>query len=891
MDSPEIRERFLNFFDDRGHHRLPSASLVTHDDPSVLFTVAGMVPLKPYILGVRTPPAARLTSCQKCFRGSGMRDDIAEVGDTTHHTFFEMLGNWSFGDYFKEGAIDLAWELLTSSPDAGGYGLDPDRLWPSVYPTDTVSEEIWVNRVGVPRSRISRLEENWWQAGPTGPCGYDSEVYYDRGGPCSCGRTGCTPQDECGGDRWVEIWNLVFMEFEQHEDGTRTPLPNPVVDTGMGLERITAVLQGVRSNYETDLFKGIVDGYIARAGVKPDTPQRQMSFNILADHLRSAAFLVADGVTPSNEGRGYALRRVIRRAAVHGRRVGLQGGLAAGLPDLVEVMGSAYPELRERQQHVERSLSAEEESFARTLSDGAARLEALIEGGASRIDGGDAFRLYDTFGFPVELTVELARERGVEVDIPGYHAAMLQQRERSRKGTERVGFTAGPALPPSTFVGYEKLETESEVIWTQLGENGEGQVVLEPTPFYAESGGQVGDRGTLQWDDGWAEVLDTQFMPGTDTRASTLRVTRGHLREGMRVLAAVDFERRAQTARHHSATHLLHKSLREVLGDEVVQRGSLVDDEHTTFDFAFSRALSAGEIRDVQHRVNAAIRRDLQRTTTVMPIEEARRTGAVALFGEKYGEEVRVVDFGGWSRELCGGTHVQHTGELGAAIIAAESSIGQGTRRIEMVVGESAERYWTDMATSLREAAQQLRVKPEEVPQRVIALQQQVRQLQRDVVDARRHQAGRGGVEGAEVEELGSVRFAHLLMNGGSGADAGDVKTAADSLFAERLQADGVALVIGHSSLAVKVGGGAQQSGVRAGDLARVAAEATGAKGGGRPDFAAGGVGDPERRADALDAVRRALGGGATPRVPPAPRAQGHDAGSPAPRAQGESAS
>jgi alanyl-tRNA synthetase len=858
--SPEIRERFLHFFDDRGHHRLSSASLVTHDDPSVLFTVAGMVPLKPYILGVRTPPAPRLTSCQKCFRGSGMRDDIAEVGDTTHHTFFEMLGNWSFGDYFKEGAIDLAWELLTDSEH--GYGLDPDRLWPSVYPTDTASEELWVTRIGVPRSRISRLEENWWQAGPTGPCGYDSEVYYDRGGPCSCGREDCTPQDECGGDRWVEIWNLVFMEFDQHEDGTRTPLPNPVVDTGMGLERMAAVLQGVRSNYETDLFKGIVVGYVSRASVAPDTPQRQMSFNILADHLRSASFLIADGVTPSNEGRGYALRRVIRRAAVHARRVGLQGGLAAGLPDLVEIMDAAYPELHERQQHLERTLRSEEESFARTLAGGAERLDALLAGGATRIDGRDAFRLYDTFGFPVELTVELARERGVEVDIAGYHAAMLEQRERSRAGTERVGFTAGPALPASTFVGYEKLEIEAEVIWTQVGDTGEGQVVLEPTPFYAESGGQVGDRGRLIWDDGYAEVLDTQFMPGSDTRASTVRVTRGHLREGMHVLAAVDAERRAQTARHHSATHLLHKSLKEVLGDEVVQRGSLVDDAHTTFDFAFGRALTAEEIREVQRRVNAAIRSDLPRTTTVMPIDEARRTGAVALFGEKYGEQVRVVDFGGWSRELCGGTHVQHTGELGAAIIAAESSIGQGTRRIEMVVGESAERYWTDMAASLREAAQQLRVKPEEVPQRVVALQQQIKQLHRDVVDARRSAAGRGGVEGAEVEELGSVRFAHLLMNGGSGTDADDVKTAADSLFAERLQADGVALVIGQSSLAVKVGGGAQQSGVRAGDLARVAAEATGARGGGRPDFAQGGVGNPDRRSEALDAVRRALGGG-----------------------------
>ncbi len=853
MRSPEIRERFLHFFELRGHHRLPSASLVTHDDPSVLFTVAGMVPLKPYILGVRTPPAPRVCSCQKCFRGSGMRDDIAEVGDTTHHTFFEMLGNWSFGDYFKEGAVDMAWELLT-----GELGLDPERLWPSVHPTDAEAERLWTERIGVPRERISHLEENWWQAGPTGPCGYDSEVYFDRGGPCSCGRPSCTPQDECGGDRWVEIWNLVFMEFEQHEDGTRTDLPHPVVDTGMGLERMAAVLQGVRSNYETDLFSGIVAGFVSRAATGPETPQLRMSFNVLADHLRSSAFLIADGVTPGNEARGYALRRVIRRAAVHGRRVGLRGGIADGLPELVAAMGGAYAELQERQAHIERTLRTEEEAFAQRLEEGAERLDALVSRGGGRIEGRDAFRLHDTYGFPIELTVELVREKGVEVDIAGFHAAMDEQRERSRAHTERVGFTGGPQLPPTTFVGYEVLDTEAEVVWLHESDTAT-TVVLEPSPFYAEAGGQVGDRGTLQWDDGFAEVLDTQFLPGSETRASTLRLTRGHLREGMKVLAAVDTNRRAQTARHHSATHLLHKALKEVLGEEVVQRGSLVEASHTTFDFAFGRALSADEAREVQHRVNAAIRRDLPRTTTVMPIDEARRTGAVALFGEKYGEEVRVVDFGGWSRELCGGTHVHRTGELGAAIILSESSIGQGTRRIDMVVGEAAEQYWTAVAASLREAAQQLRVRPEEVPERITALQQQVKQLQRDVVDARRHRAAASETP-AEVEELGSVRFAHVLLDNGADADA--VKTLADSLFAERLQADGVALVIGESSLAVKVGGGALQSGVRAGDLARVAAQATGAKGGGRPDFAAGGVADPEKRRDALDAVRRALGAG-----------------------------
>jgi len=852
--SPEIRERFLNFFDNRGHRRLPSAPLVAHDDPTVLFTVAGMVPLQPYFRGVRTPPSPRVASSQKCLRTV----DIEEVGDTTHHTFFEMLGNFSFGDYFKEGAIRFAWELLTE-----GFGLDPQRLWPSVHPGDAAALDLWVNAIGVPREKVSFLEDNFWgPAGPSGPCGYDSEIYWDWGDPCSCGRSYCMPQDECGGDRWTEVWNLVFPEFDQAEDGSRTPLPSPGIDTGMGLERVTAVLQGVRSNYETDLFAPIIAGFRARsASAAAGQPQveAQRSLNVLADHLRAGAFLVADGVTPSNEGRGYVLRRILRRAAVHGRRLGLSGGVAAGVADLVEVMGGAYPDLAQQQGVIERTLRTEEEAFERTLVEGTERLEALIGGGhrITRIEGADAFRLHDTFGFPIELTVELARERGVDVDLEGFAVAMAEQRARSKGAAGQAAHAEVPTLAPTTFVGYDTLEAEATVLFTG---SGPARVVIEPSPFYAESGGQVGDRGELAWDGGRAAVVDTQFFPGTDIRYLTLSEEPKGLQTGMRVQARVDPHRRAQTARHHSATHLLHKALKEVLGDDVVQRGSLVESFHTTFDFTFPRALTIDETRDVQHRVNAAIRRDLERTTQVLPIEEARRTGAVALFGEKYGEQVRVVDFGGWSRELCGGTHVDHTGELGAAIIASEASIGQGIRRIDMLVGESAEQYWTSMAASLREAAQQLRVKPEEVPGRIAGLQQQLKQLSRDLAEAKRTRAGGSGVESAEVEEMGSVRFAHLVMDGGDDRDS--VKAAADSLFSERLQADGVALVLGETALAVKVGGGPLQGGVRAGDLARVAAEATGAKGGGRPDFAQGGVADSEKRRDALHAVRRALGGG-----------------------------
>jgi alanyl-tRNA synthetase len=844
--SPEIRERFLHYFERRGHKRLPSAPLVTQDDPTVLFTVAGMVPLKPYFLGLRPPPAPRATSCQKCFR----TDDIEEVGDASHHTFFEMLGNFSFGDYFKEQAIPLAWELLTQE-----FGLDPDRLWPSVHPGDAAAEEIWVRAIGVPRERVSHLEDNWWQPGPTGPCGFDSEVYFDWGAPCSCGRSDCRPDSACGGDRWTEIWNLVFIEFNQEADGQRIPLPRPGVDTGMGLERMAAVLQGVRSNYATDLLAPIVEGFSRRATAEVESATRSRSLNVLADHVRAAAFLIADGVLPGNESRGYAVRRVIRRAVVHGRRMGLEGGLAPAVGDVVAVMGDAYPELGEHRALIERTLRSEEEAFARTLVEGMERLDALLSTGATRIAAEDAFRLHDTYGFPVELTVELARERNVEVDVAGYAAAMDEQRARSRGATESAEAERAPSLPATTFVGYDTLECEAEVVW--VGDRGRLGAVVEPSPFYAEAGGQVGDQGGLEWEGGHADVVDTQFFPGTEIRGLALAEGGSPLQPGMRVRARVDPARRQQTARHHSATHLLNKALKEVLGDEVVQRGSLVEPGHTTFDFGFPRALTPEEINEVQHRVNEAVRRDLVRTATVMPIAAARESGAVALFGEKYGDAVRVIDFGGWSRELCGGTHVARTGEIGAAIIASESSIGQGVRRIDMVAGEAAERRWTEQLSVLREASRALRARPEEVADRVAALQAQVRTLQRELEDARRRGAGGGGRHRGDVEEVAGLRFGHLLLNGG--ADARAVDVAVDSLFAEQLGASGVALVLGETSVAVKVGSDARERGVSAGQLVRVASTSTGGRGGGRDDFARGGISDASRRPAALSAVREAI--------------------------------
>jgi alanyl-tRNA synthetase len=858
--SAEIRERFLRFFEERGHHRLPSFSLIPHDDPSLLFTVAGMVPLKPWITGQRTPPSPDLVSCQKCFRGAGLKyDDISSVGDPTHHTFFEMLGNWSIGHYFKEGAIDYAWEFSTNV-----LGLEPERLWPSIYPDDVDSEQLWVEKIGVPRERIARLTENWWAAGPTGPCGYDSELYFDWGGPCSCGRTGCTPQDECGGDRWEEFWNLVFMEFDQQPDGSLPKLPKPVVDTGLGFDRIVAIVQGDRTGYATDHFAPIVEGFRSRARAPVSEGAAVRSLYVLADHLRGAGFLIAAGVLPSNEGRGYVLRRLVRRADVHARRVAVAGGLAAGTPDLVGVMGPVYPELVEHQALIEETLRIEEEAFARTLDAGTERLAALLARSGKRIDGADAFRLYDTFGLPFELTVEMAAERGATVDLEGFEAAMQEQRERGQASARRGGFAGAEALPPTRFIGYDALETEATVqriglepeIAT-LGAGDDGIVLLDVSPFYAESGGQVGDTGTLHWESGSAAVTDTQPIAGSDARAHSVRVDSGELQAGQRVQARVDAERRGRVARNHSATHLLNRALREVLGSGVVQRGSYVGPDHTTFDFSFSRALTPAELTEIEHRVNDAIRRNLERTVALMPLADARESGAIALIDEAYSPDVRVVDFGGWSRELCGGTHVTRSGDLGAAMIVSESSIGQGIRRLELVSGEGAEERWQHTGAALQLAARELKTRPDEVPVRVLALQEQIKRLNRDVNEARRAAPASLPTEAAVIEDVAGVGFAHLVLDGDP--DAESVAGAGDQLLADRLDGSGVIAVLGRETLVVKVGGRALAAGLDAGALVKAAAEATGGRGGGRAELGRGKVGDPDKRDGAVSLLRSAI--------------------------------
>jgi alanyl-tRNA synthetase len=875
LRSHDIRQRFLGFFEERGHHVLPNASLIPSDDPSLLFTVAGMVPLKPFISGLRTPPSARLTSCQKVFRGSGLTtDDISSVGDCTHHTFFEMLGNWSIGDYFKPGAIQMAWELLTA-----GFGLEPERLWPSIYPDDGDSLDIWTNQIGVADRRVARLTDNWWQAGPTGPCGYDSEIYFDRGGPCSCGRTDCTPQDECGGDRWVEIWNLVFMEFDQAEDGSRALLPKRTVDTGMGLERIASVLQGVRCNYDTDLFAPIMAGLDRRAGDGGDAAGRARSLRILADHVRGATFLIAEGILPAKEGRGYVLRRVIRRAALHARRVALEGGLALAVSDVVGAMQEAYPGLVQQRGLAEATIRAEEEVFARTVEAGVDRLESLIAAGSGVISGEDAFRLYDTFGLPVELTVEMAGERGLSVDRAGFDAALEAQRERSRSRRAVGGWSTpiGGSLGftgelekiltiATSFVGHESLTAAAAVHRIGAASDretltaGEEEVVfLDVSPFYAEAGGQVGDTGTLSWEGGGAAVLDC--VPLVDGpvrgRAHRVRVDTGTLRQGQTVTAQVDPERRAAIARHHSATHLLHRALRETLGESVVQRGSFVGPDHATFDFSFPRGLTPDELQTVERRINAAVRDNLVRNVREMPVVEAQASGAMALFGEKYGEMVRVVDFGGWSRELCGGTHVGRSGDVGAVIAVSETSIGQGTRRIEMLAGGAAVRRWEESEALLRETARTLRARLDEVPDRVARLLEQNRELQR-----RPHEGGGDAVSAAlrsvEVTRTGGVALA-VVDDRGLGGD--DAVSLLDRIFAETLGGDGIAAVFGEGTVCAKVGGAALASGVDAGRLVRAAAQASGGKGGGQPGFGRGGLGEPGRRAEAVSAFRSALEG------------------------------
>jgi alanyl-tRNA synthetase len=746
----EIRQAFLDFFAARQHEVVASSSLVPADDPTLLFTNAGMNQFKDVFLGAEQRANLRAASSQKCVRAGGKHNDLDQVGYTArHHTFFEMLGNFSFGDYFKKDAIDFAWSFLTED-----FGLEKDRLWITVYETDDEAFDIWTKEIGLSEERVIRIgdkpggapfeSDNFWAMGDTGPCGPCSEIFYDHGAEFEGGLPGT--EDEDGG-RYVEIWNLVFMQFDRSADGTLHPLPKPCVDTGMGLERLSAVLQGVHSNYDTDLFQALIK---KAALLTKTTDTRNSSLNVIADHIRACAFLISDGVLPSNEGRGYVLRRIIRRAVRHGFKLGQKKPFFAAMTEtLVEQMGAAYPALVEQQAHITATLEEEERRFEATLDKGMGLLQTVIDksiASKEKIDGKTAFTLYDTYGFPLDLTEDIARENGLEVDIAGFDTEMEKQRERGRTAgqfqhKDQISAAAVKSLPATRFIGYEELSTDQAVIvgilvdghlTDQLHEGDEAVLILDQTPFYAESGGQVGDTGTISVDNTQFDVQDTVKLGGTFF-GHVGQMAKGTLKAGQQVSAEIDEERRQAIVIHHSATHLMHRALRDILGKHVEQKGSLVAPDYTRFDFSHPRQLSKDELQQIERHVNDAIRVNPLSVAEIMSFDDALKTGAMALFGEKYGDKVRVLRFGDLSTELCGGTHVSRVGEIGQFKIVSESAIGSGIRRIMAVVGEAAVEYIQNMEMQLQSVAHTLKVSPDKAPSRLTQVLERNQQLEKDL--------------------------------------------------------------------------------------------------------------------------------------------------------------
>ena len=844
MQTAEVRQRFLTFFQERDHRVLPSSSLIPHQDPTLLLTNAGMNQFKPYFLGQADPPHPRVTTVQKCFRTA----DIEEVGRDGHHlTFFEMLGNFSFGDYFKEKAIPYAFELLTR-----GFGLDAQRLWATIYLDDEESYRIWTGATPIPPDRVRRFgdEYNFWAPGPTGPCGTDSEIHYDWGPEYGCGQPDCGPNCErC--DRFLEVWNLVFITWDRDTSGQRIPLRRKGIDTGMSVERLCAVVNGSRSVYDIDVFAPLIDHWSRAAALpKGSAEAAEVSVRVLADHSRGAVMLITDGVTPSNEGRGYVLRRLIRRAMVHARRLNISEGLAGAVPVVEGILGRAYPEIHARLDRVMETLRLEEERFEAALRQGTERLETLLQRG--QIDPEEVFYLHDTLGFPIELTVELAAERGIAVERSAVEALMERQRARSR-GVAGA-FEAPPARTATRFIGYDRLEADTMVaeVFPVAGSPGESDVFLPETPFYAEGGGQTADRGRLTWTTsggGSAEVVDVQAQ-GEAIRHRVL-VAPGRLPAGTPVHAAVGAPRRAAVAAHHSATHLLHRALKDVLGEEAQQAGSNVLPDSATFDFRYSRALTSDELRRVGHRLNAKIRADLERRVDILPLQEAIASGAVALFDEKYGDRVRVVSFGDWAKELCGGTHVQRSGEIGVVRLGGDRSIGAGVRRIELRAAEAAERMIDDEEQALRAITDALRSGVADAPRKLEALQAEIRRLEKEIARLKQRLSA-GGVLPVDEIEVNGVR---LFLQQVEEHDR-DLLAYADSLLGRR-RGPGVAIVVGGTNFAVKVAG--MDGRLLARDVVRPFVEATGGRGGGRGPVASGGGIDPGRVRDGFHAVRAYL--------------------------------
>jgi alanyl-tRNA synthetase len=866
MKTKEIRQKFVDYFASKGHQPVASSPLVPANDPTLLFTNAGMVQFKDVFLGLEKRPYQRAVTSQRCLRAGGKHNDLENVGYTArHHTFFEMLGNFSFGDYFKRDAIRFAWELLTA-----GYGLPKDKLWTTVYATDDEAYDLWTKDIGVPAERCIRIgdkpggrryeSDNFWQMGDTGPCGPCSEIFYDHGPGIAGGPPGSPDAD---GDRYIEIWNLVFMQFNRDEAGNMNPLPKPSVDTGMGLERLTAVLQHKHSNYEIDLFQALIKAAARETGAKDlESP----SLRVSADHIRACSFLVADGVVPGNEGRGYVLRRIARRAMRHGYKLGQHKPFFYKLVhEVVKEMGEAYPELARAEERVTATIKQEEERFAETLETGMGILDAALKANAKSLAGDVAFKLYDTYGFPVDMVADIGRERGFTVDMDAFSAAMSAQQDRSRAASKfKVGTQLEYGGAKTHFRGYETMSEEGRVVALykegapveSLGIGEEGIVVLDRTPFYAESGGQVGDRGELTKGGTCLtlfEVRDTQKIT-PEAFGHHGAVKTGELRVGDTVAAQVDLDKRARTMRHHSATHLMHKALRQVLGDHVQQKGSLVDEDKTRFDFSHNAPMTAEQIRRVEQLVNAEVLRNEDVNARVMAIDEAQKLGAMMLFGEKYGDEVRVLDIGS-SRELCGGTHVRRTGDIGLFRITSEGGVAAGIRRVEAVAGTVALALVQKEADTLSHVASTLKAQPAEVEAKLAQALENSRALEKEIQRLKLKMATSQGQDLAlSAVEVKGVKV--LAVN----VEGADPKTLRDTMdkLKDRLKSSAIVLASAEGEKVSLIAGVTQDliAKVKAGELVNFVASQVGGKGGGRPDMAQAGGTDPKGLPQALASVR-----------------------------------
>ena len=873
MKTSELRQKFLKFFETKGHTVVHSSSLVPHDDPTLLFTNAGMNQFKDVFLGFDKRPYSRATTAQKCVRAGGKHNDLENVGYTArHHTFFEMMGNFSFGDYFKRDAIHFAWEFLTS-PE--WLNIPKDKLLATVYAEDDEAYNIWLNEIGMPAERIVRIgdnkgakyaSDNFWQMGDTGPCGPCSEIFYDHGEEIWGGIPGSPEED---GDRWIEIWNCVFMQFNRDEQGNMNPLPKPSVDTGMGLERMAAVMQHVHSNYEIDLFQDLLKAVARETGAA--FSMEEPSLKVIADHIRSCSFLIADGVLPSNEGRGYVLRRIIRRAVRHGYKLGQSKPFFHKLVvDLVKEMGDAYPELKEKQAQIEEALKNEESRFAQTLETGMALLENALAKGSKKLDGEIIFKLYDTYGFPYDLTADICRERNIELDEAGFEREMEAQRARARAAQS---FKANAQLPydgqDTEFKGYSERQTESKVLAlykdgeqvNELNEGDEGAIVIDFTPFYAESGGQVGDVGYIFSGENRFEVRDTQKIKAAVFGQFGVQ-TSGRLKVGDSVTAKVDDEIRNANMRNHSATHLMHKALRDVLGEHVEQKGSLVTAESTRFDISHPQAVTAEEIAEVERRVNEAILANVAVNAAIMSMEDAQKTGAMMLFGEKYGDEVRVLQMGGFSTELCGGTHVSRTGDIGLFKIISEGGIAAGVRRIEAITGLNALKWAQEQERLVKDIIAETKAQTEkDVLAKIQAGSAHAKALEKELARAKAELAVHAGAKLLDdAKDLGSAKLVAAQIE----ADAAALREIVTDLTGRSDNAVILLAAVNDGKVSLCAGVSKALTGkVKAGDLVKFAAEQVGGKGGGRPDLAQAGGTDagklPEMLASAEEWVKEKL--------------------------------